>query len=143
MRGGKNEVICGYPCGLRIVNVCFVLPKTISGQGAATYRRRLERQESSLFTITRGRHFLLGRSSAAVSHCLDMTECGTGVRVAGCFLRLATPADVPHVVSLIRGLAEYEKLLDECFATEDKMHQALFATTRQPYEVRDLPEFLS
>ena len=57
------------------------------------------------------------------------------VKVAGCFLRLATPADVPHIVSLIRGLAEYEKLLDECHATEEKMHQALFSTERQPYEV--------
>jgi GNAT superfamily N-acetyltransferase len=39
----------------------------------------------------------------------------------------ATPADVPTIVQLIRELAEYEKLLHEVVATEDKVRQALFA----------------
>lgn len=41
-------------------------------------------------------------------------------------LRDATPADVPDVLSLVRGLAEYEKLLHEVVATEADFQAALF-----------------
>jgi GNAT superfamily N-acetyltransferase len=38
----------------------------------------------------------------------------------------ATPADVPAILSLIRGLAEYEKLSHACVATEEALHATLF-----------------
>ena len=38
----------------------------------------------------------------------------------------ATAADVPVILELIRGLAEYEKLLDRCVATEDGLRETLF-----------------
>ena len=38
----------------------------------------------------------------------------------------ATAADVPVILELIRGLAEYEKLLDKCVATEDALRETLF-----------------
>lgn len=38
----------------------------------------------------------------------------------------ATPADVPLILELIRGLAEYERLSDQCVATEDALRQHLF-----------------
>jgi GNAT superfamily N-acetyltransferase len=41
-------------------------------------------------------------------------------------LREATPSDVPDVLRLVRGLAEYEKLLHEAVATEAEFHTALF-----------------
>jgi GNAT superfamily N-acetyltransferase len=41
-------------------------------------------------------------------------------------LRAATPADVPAVISLIHGLAEYERLLHEATLTETDLHAALF-----------------
>jgi GNAT superfamily N-acetyltransferase len=47
----------------------------------------------------------------------------------------ATPADVPLLLSLIRELAEYEKLADECIATEDLLQHALFGTERVAYAV--------
>ena len=47
----------------------------------------------------------------------------------------ATPADVPLILSLIRELAEYEKLAHECIATEDKLHTALFGQERVAYAV--------
>lgn len=43
-------------------------------------------------------------------------------------LRPATPADVPEVLRLIRGLAEYEKLLDQCVITPEQLHEQLFGT---------------
>lgn len=45
-------------------------------------------------------------------------------------IRSATPADVPLVVSLIEGLAEYEKLRHECVATEEALHDHLFGKRR-------------
>lgn len=39
----------------------------------------------------------------------------------------ATPADVPHILAMIRGLADYERLRHLCVATEDDLAQALFA----------------
>ncbi len=38
----------------------------------------------------------------------------------------ATAADVPLILALIRGLAEYEKLSDHVTATEDKLRDTLF-----------------
>jgi GNAT superfamily N-acetyltransferase len=41
-------------------------------------------------------------------------------------LRPALPADVPDVLRLIRGLAEYERLLHEVTVTETDLREALF-----------------
>ena len=41
-------------------------------------------------------------------------------------IRSATAADVPLILRFIRGLAEYERLLDECVATEELLHASLF-----------------
>lgn len=46
-------------------------------------------------------------------------------------LRPATPADVPLVLELIEGLAEYERLRHECHATAELLHRALFG--ERPY----------
>lgn len=43
-----------------------------------------------------------------------------------CTLRSATAADVPLILSLIRDLATYEKLLHEVVATEDSLRRTLF-----------------
>lgn len=41
-------------------------------------------------------------------------------------IRQATVDDVPLILSFIRGLAEYEKLLDAVKATEDALRETLF-----------------
>lgn len=41
-------------------------------------------------------------------------------------LRSATAADVPLILDLIRGLAEYEKLAHEVVATEESLRRTLF-----------------
>lgn len=46
-------------------------------------------------------------------------------------IRAAEPQDVPAILSLIRALAEYEKLLDEVTATEVALHDSLFGA--RPY----------
>jgi GNAT superfamily N-acetyltransferase len=46
-------------------------------------------------------------------------------------LRPATVADVPQIVTFIRALAEYERLLHEVVATDAGMRQALFGP--RPY----------
>lgn len=46
-------------------------------------------------------------------------------------LRAATAGDVPVVLRLIRGLAEYERLLDECVATEAQLRESLFGDRPQ------------
>ena len=43
----------------------------------------------------------------------------------------ATEADVPLILAFIRGLAEYEKLLHACVATEADLRQTLFGP--RPY----------
>ena len=43
----------------------------------------------------------------------------------------ATPADVPAILSFIRELAEYEKLLDRVTATDQLLHETLFGA--RPY----------
>ena len=41
-------------------------------------------------------------------------------------IRAATSADVPLILSFIRGLAEYERLPHEVVATEDRLRESLF-----------------
>jgi len=41
-------------------------------------------------------------------------------------IRFAKPTDVPMIVKMIFELAVYEKAEDQCFATEDKIHEQLF-----------------
>ena len=43
----------------------------------------------------------------------------------------ATESDVPLLLSLIRGLAEYERLLDTVLATEERLRSSLFG--ERPY----------
>ncbi|HZZ42290.1 MAG TPA: GNAT family N-acetyltransferase [Tepidisphaeraceae bacterium] len=38
----------------------------------------------------------------------------------------AVPADLPHILRFIRGLAEYEKLAHACVANEERLTQTLF-----------------
>jgi len=45
-------------------------------------------------------------------------------------IREATSADVPVILSLIKGIAEYEKLLHEVVATEEGLRDALFGERR-------------
>jgi GNAT superfamily N-acetyltransferase len=47
-------------------------------------------------------------------------------------IRPAAPADVPLILGFIRGLATYEKLLDEVAATEERLHATLFPAVGQP-----------
>ena len=47
-------------------------------------------------------------------------------RIAGLSLRLATANDVPQILSFIRQLADYEKLLDMVVADEAKLTATLF-----------------
>jgi GNAT superfamily N-acetyltransferase len=46
-------------------------------------------------------------------------------------LRFGTAEDVPLILTFIRELATYEKLLDEVVATEEDLHAALFGA--RPY----------
>lgn len=41
-------------------------------------------------------------------------------------LRAASAADIPLILTFIRGLAEYEKLTHEVEATEERLHATLF-----------------
>lgn len=41
-------------------------------------------------------------------------------------IRRATPADVPALVELVHGLADYEKLAEECHVTAEQLHASLF-----------------
>jgi GNAT superfamily N-acetyltransferase len=50
-------------------------------------------------------------------------------------LRPATPADVPDVLRLVRGLAEYERMPDEVTATEDDIHDVLFGPVPRAHAV--------
>jgi GNAT superfamily N-acetyltransferase len=52
----------------------------------------------------------------------------TSPRQPSITLRAATPADVPTILRCIRGLAEYERLLPECLATEPLLRDSLFGT---------------
>src|SRR5690242_12691633 len=44
-------------------------------------------------------------------------------------IRAATAADVPLILDFIRGLAEYERLLDQVEATEEHLRASLFPGT--------------
>jgi GNAT superfamily N-acetyltransferase len=50
-------------------------------------------------------------------------------------LRDATSADVPDILRLVRGLAEYERLLDHVVATETEFQTALFGPHPRAYAV--------
>src|SRR5271165_2039283 len=50
-------------------------------------------------------------------------------------LREATPSDIPDVLRLVRGLAEYEKLLHEAVATEAEFRTALFGAQPRAHAV--------
>jgi GNAT superfamily N-acetyltransferase len=45
-------------------------------------------------------------------------------------IRTATEADVALILYFIRALAEYERLLDKCIATEEMVRETLFGTRR-------------
>ncbi|HET8773038.1 MAG TPA: GNAT family N-acetyltransferase [Thermoanaerobaculia bacterium] len=45
-------------------------------------------------------------------------------------LRTAVEADVPLILQFIRDLAEYERLLDACVATEESVRETLFGERR-------------
>jgi GNAT superfamily N-acetyltransferase len=47
-------------------------------------------------------------------------------------IRAATPADVPLILTLIRELADFEKLLHEVQATEGELRRTLFDTPKAP-----------
>jgi GNAT superfamily N-acetyltransferase len=47
-------------------------------------------------------------------------------------IRAATPADVPLILEFIRGLAEYEKMLDQVEATPTSLHAWLFPDDAAP-----------
>ncbi|MGH7711675.1 MAG: GNAT family N-acetyltransferase [Gemmatimonadaceae bacterium] len=42
----------------------------------------------------------------------------------------ATPDDLPTINRMIHGLAEYERLAHECYATEEKLRRTLFGEPR-------------
>ena len=54
-------------------------------------------------------------------------------------IRTAEPADVPTILHFIRGLAQYEKLLDAVVADESKLAATLFG--ERPYAEVILAEF--
>jgi GNAT superfamily N-acetyltransferase len=45
-----------------------------------------------------------------------------------CKIHTATEIDVPLVLELVRDLAEYEHMTDECVSTEQDLHDLLFGT---------------
>lgn len=49
----------------------------------------------------------------------------------GVAIRAATRGDVPVILELIQGLAEYEKLAHECVATEVALEETLFGARPQ------------
>lgn len=49
----------------------------------------------------------------------------------GITLRSATRDDVPVILELIRGLADYERLTEECVATEATLTETLFSARPQ------------
>jgi GNAT superfamily N-acetyltransferase len=62
------------------------------------------------------------------AHDCDETAmtASTDERTSGFDIHPATPADVPQLLELIRGLAEYERLLAIVQCTETRLHEALF-----------------
>lgn len=41
-------------------------------------------------------------------------------------IRPATPEDVPAIIDMIRGLAEYERALERVETSAEQLHDALF-----------------
>lgn len=62
---------------------------------------------------------------------------------AGVSLRPATLADVPVILDLIRGLAEYEKLAHQCIATEAALAESLFGPRPQAEVILALADGIS
>ena len=54
---------------------------------------------------------------------MTQTEAGQPSPIT---IAAAKPADVPVILTFIRGLAEYEKLSHACVATEDDLRRTLF-----------------
>ena len=50
---------------------------------------------------------------------------------AACTIRFAQPEDVPTIIGLIKGLAEYERLSDAVVGTEELLREHLFGA--RPY----------
>jgi GNAT superfamily N-acetyltransferase len=50
---------------------------------------------------------------------------------AACTIRFGRPDDVPTIFSLIKGLADYERLADDVVGTEDLLREHLFGA--RPY----------
>jgi len=48
-------------------------------------------------------------------------------------IRNAHPSDIPSILALIRGLAEYEKALNEVIATEDALAASFFCKNPQVF----------
>ena len=55
----------------------------------------------------------------------------TEMSAPACTIRFGQPDDVPTILSLIRGLAEYERLSHEMVGTEELLHEHLFG--ERPY----------
>src|SRR5690348_15566691 len=51
-------------------------------------------------------------------------------RFVKCRIEPAKPADVPTIHALIRELADFEKLLDQFIATEERLRDSLFGAKR-------------
>ena len=47
-----------------------------------------------------------------------------------CTIRFGEPNDIPTILSLIKGLAEYERLSHEMVGTEELLHEHLFGERR-------------
>ena len=47
-------------------------------------------------------------------------------------IRQATPSDVPRIIELIRGIAEYEKLTHQLEIDEARLHESLFGENPVP-----------
>jgi GNAT superfamily N-acetyltransferase len=50
-------------------------------------------------------------------------------------LRPATEADIPHILRLVRGLAQYEKLADKAVATEADFRTLMFGPTPRAHAI--------
>eukprot|EP00897_Mesotaenium_endlicherianum_P000431 jgi/Mesen1/10389/ME000081S09779 len=55
-----------------------------------------------------------------------MTTTGPESNISSVFTRLASADDVPHIRLLIEGLADFEKLTDECQATDEALRSSIF-----------------
>lgn len=72
-----------------------------------------------------------GRASRSASRSAPYAQPLTPMPSDALSITPATKADVPLILSLIRGLAAYEKLAHACVATEDALRKTLFGD--RPY----------